>query len=124
MPRRKRQRNCLRGEYEIAGRFPTEELPWEECDGCLILRYKGDNFLCGQVSPKEGRFVHPLTALPKQVKLSDRVVVDGRPIPAGTVLTVLEPAINSEGYWCKVPHKGRHPPPPVLISQDKIEDKS
>lgn len=124
MPKRKRQPSCMRPEYLIAREFPNKELSFPECKTCLVLRQEGAEYLCGRISHRTGRYVSPLTSFPKRVTLSDRMVVDGASFPAGTVLTVLEPAADSEGYWCKVPRRGRPKRPAVLIKRDQIEGKS
>jgi len=117
----KRRRSCNWSEYEIAGNF-CEIDPISVCKACLLLRQDGGEYLCGFLSRQRGKYVNTPPRKVKQVKLLNRVVIDGKAIPAGTALTVIEKSSTGEGYWCKNPLRGNLKRPPFFVPNRKVDD--
>lgn len=114
-----RQPSCKLSAMQADQIFPAEEQPLPECVLCHLARSDGNKFYCGMVERMKGRYINRPMLTDREVKLHRGVIVDGNPIPAGTVLKVVG-GKASDRIWCRR-LMGRATPKPFLVKKDELD---
>lgn len=116
---RRRQPSCKLTAQEAGKLFPAEQHPLPECVLCHLSRSDGTQLFCGMTERIKGRYVNRPGLSEREVKLARGVVVDGNPMPAGTVLKLVG-GKASERVWCRY-LQGRATPKPFQVKKEDID---
>lgn len=116
---RRRQPSCKLTAQEAGRLFPAEQHPLPECVLCHLSRSDGTQFFCGMTERLKGRYVNRPSLSEREVKLARGVVVDGNPMPAGTVLKLVGGKASGR-VWCRY-LQGRATPKPFQVKKEDID---
>lgn len=116
---RTRQPSCKLSAIQADRLFPADEQPLPECVLCHLARSDGKTFYCGLVERIKGRYINRPSLTDREVKLHRGVIVDGNPIPAGTVLKVVG-GKASDRVWCRR-LQGRATPKPFQVKAADLD---
>lgn len=114
-----REQSCKLQVREAFGLFPTDTLPLKSCSLCQLLRSDGRRFFCGLTEKIKGGYINRPALTQREVRLARGVVVDGNPIPAGTILHLVG-GRASQRVWCRR-YAGRGTGPAFLVDKQHLD---